>query len=677
MNFKNLDSKQLKVLESFINADNIFMSGPAGTGKSYLISIIKDMCMNTNKKCQVTALTGCAALLLDCQAKTLHSWAGIAVVKDDFKYHLRKIKNRKEKLNNWKTVDVLIIDEISMMSMRLFDLLDFIGRQIRQVDKPFGGIQLLFSGDFYQLPPVCKNDENPDNGRFCFESENWSTIFPQIHTLTKIFRQSDPIFTKILNEIRVGRIKRSSVELLEQRKITYKKNDNIIPTMVLPYRNKVDLINKKEHDLLKSSICKTYELVIITPVLDSINCLGINPSDIDKEIELYQTSNIYQKSIEIKIGDQVICTRNISDSVVNGSRGVVVDIKEYPIVEFVGKIQMEIKPVEIPHDTIKGLYFRQIPLNHAWALTIHKCQGMTLDLCIMDIGSNIFECGQTYVALSRVKSLEGLYLTAFEPCKILINGKVKQFYEGKLNFEKKLTKEERLKLKKQLRVYINNWLEKNKCEYVEPEPVVKIKTHLETFQLYVQDKSVNEICKMRNLTKSTVIDHLIKSIPYPTITYDKFMTEEEYTLIKENLNLTYMKPIKDTIEKLDILDVDITHDKIKICKALHPELVTKIIKPEKGFSESEYEINQELYIKLKKYRSIKSTDVQCPAYQVFNNKVLDSLSKCPIQTVDDFIKIKGIGGIFIEKYADDVLEIIMEISRKCNSSCVNHIEKAT
>ena len=658
MNLQTLDIHQLEILKAFTKGQNIFMSGPAGTGKSFLIKIIKEMSFSTGRKCDVTALTGCASLLLDCQSKTLHSWCGVSEIKDDFNYHLRKVKARKKVLHNWKSTNVLIIDEVSMMSVRLFELLNFLGKTIRKNESPFGGIQLIFSGDFYQLPPVSKDKRNLDNSKFCFQSSEWNMIFPKFYQLTKIFRQNNPVFTKILNEIRIGRIKKSTIKLLEERKIPFEKTTDIIPTILLPSRLTVQNINTLEHNKLSSDGSKIFYMEIVMPTFYSENTTEQN---VFTEIELFKKSNIYSDKLEIRIGDQVICNRNISDTIVNGSRGVVTEINEYPTVEFMNGIIQEIKPYDIPHETVKGLVFRQIPLNYAWALTIHKCQGMTLDLCIMDIGSNIFEYGQTYVALSRVKNLDGLYLTEFEPRKIMINPNVREFYEKRIVNVPDITKEERISKKKKMRKYIKKWLEANKCEYEEPKVIEPQKSHLETLRLFEEGLSILQISSHREINKAKVIDDIIKCIPHSSITYNKFMTDTEYKLIKDNLSLGTLTNIKDAIDDLDLLDVDITNEKIKICKKLHPELLPKTDKKVDTFNENDYEINQELHNNLKSYRLKQSRILECPAYHVYRNSVLDSLSKCPITNLDDFKKIKGIGQVFMEKYADDVLEIIQSM----------------
>jgi ATP-dependent DNA helicase PIF1 len=450
-----LDIKQLIVIEDFINGNNIFMSGPAGTGKTHLIKILQSLSNELHKNCQVTALTGCAALLLDCNAKTLHSWSGVGITEqDNITYYINKIQKNKKTIY-WKEIDVLIVDEISMLSKKLFNLLDLIAKRIRKNDKPFGGIQLVFSGDFYQLPPVSK--DNGDDSLFCFESENWSLTFPNIHILTKIFRQKNKEFTKILNNIRVGKITKSTVELLNKRIIPYEKTDSIVPTILLPHRSSVDSINNKEHNLLPKSKTKIFNINIIQPSDEEKYKNEISNTEIKYAIESINKSN---GPIEIKVGDQVICTYNISEHIVNGSRGIVTDILDYPMVKFFSGEEIIIKPIDIRNENVPGLFYKKVPLDYAWALTIHKCQGMTLDLCIMDIGSKIFAVGQTYVSLSRVKSLEGLYLINFDPYKIKISSKVKRFYEQYDSII--LTKDEKSIEKKRIIEFINIKLEENK-----------------------------------------------------------------------------------------------------------------------------------------------------------------------------------------------------------------------
>ena len=490
-----LDIKQLNILEDFINGKNIFMSGPGGTGKSYLIHFIKEICLKTHKICQTTALTGCAALLIN--AKTLHSWSGTGIVeKSDITYFINKIRKSK-KITNWTEIDVLIVDEVSMLSKKLFEILDCIGKRIRKNDKPFGGIQLIFSGDFYQLPPVYKGDDI-ENSLYCFQTNKWQETFPTIHILTKVFRQDNKTFSKMLNNIRIGKISNNNVETLKSRIIPFENND-IIPTKLFPKNKEVDSINNIEHNKLKTP-GKTFNIRIINPSDEEIFENHISEYDIKNATEMIKKNN---QSIEIKIGDQVICTYNISDTIVNGSRGVVIGINEYPIVKFVDNIELEMKPIDLRDPNVPGLVCKKIPLEYAWALTIHKCQGMTLDLCVMNLGKGIFEAGQMYVALSRVKSLEGLYLLDFDPKGIITKTKVKQFYERYPI--KTYTKEERKSEKKRIIKLINDYIETNKNNK-KPEKVINkdILNKIKEYRLKIAKEK--DIQCYRILTNDSIIN---------------------------------------------------------------------------------------------------------------------------------------------------------------------------
>ena len=220
------DEQQL-AFKKYLQGKNIFLTGPGGTGKSALIKYIQH---DAYKKCidlQVCALTGCAAVLLECKAKTVHSWASIGLANGPIQNIVNRIMKNHFAKKTWKDIEILIIDEVSMMSQKIFELLDAIGKTVRRSSKPFGGIQLIFSGDFYQLPPVGNKDE-PETMRFCFESPLWYETFKlEDHIqLVKIFRQSDPIYQRILNQLREGRLKRSSNELLIQN--VGKKIDELI-----------------------------------------------------------------------------------------------------------------------------------------------------------------------------------------------------------------------------------------------------------------------------------------------------------------------------------------------------------------------------------------------------------------------------------------------------------------
>lgn len=432
---------QQHALNKYIEGKNIFITGPGGSGKSKLIKDIKNHAIGKDKTIQVCALTGCAALLLDCKAKTVHSWAGIGIANTSNETILKRIMKTSYKMKTWKEIDILVVDEVSMMSQKIFELLDMIGKKARKNTRPFGGIQVIFSGDFYQLPPV-GNKDDPETTRFCFESEQWLETFSlENHVqLIEIFRQKDPVYTAILNQIREGRIKKSSCRILEEHiSRPVSQEVIIVPTKLFPTRYKVDMINQTEMvklctDEIEYKIKYNYDL----PMTEKEKCkrLEYSKEQIQTELQYIQSNLLCEETIKLKVGCQVMCIVNIElpngSMICNGSQGTITRITENntPIVKYNSGVEMMMNYHVWMSENIPGIGISQIPLILAWALTIHKSQGATLDCAEIDVGSSIFECGQTYVALSRIKSLEGLYLTSFDPSKIRINKKVKDFYES-------------------------------------------------------------------------------------------------------------------------------------------------------------------------------------------------------------------------------------------------------
>lgn len=439
-----LSPAQQVAYNQYLEGKNTFITGPGGTGKTALIRIIQQHAYHQGMDVQVCALTGCAAVLLDCKAKTVHSWAGIGLGNGAIPTIVEKIMKNHYIKATWKAIDLLIIDEVSMMSQKLFELLDTIGKTVRRKPHlPFGGIQLLFSGDFYQLPPVGNKDE-PDTTRFCFESPRWLETFAVANhvNFAKIFRQSDPIYQRILNQLREGRLKRSSNEVLLNRvKEVFVPSAicPIRPTKLFPTRNKVEMINQAEMGQLEGHEVEFH--------IKYVNDLEMSPKESRLRMnftkEQVLTEQMYLQGnlrcdpvIKLKLGAQVMCVVNISLSngeiLHNGAQGMVVsfDPKDgFPVVLYKNGFQMRMVPYTWTSEFIPGIGVAQVPLILAWALTIHKAQGATLDIAEVDAGSGIFECGQTYVALSRVKSLEGLFLCSFDAKRVKINAKAQEFYE--------------------------------------------------------------------------------------------------------------------------------------------------------------------------------------------------------------------------------------------------------
>ena len=436
----NYSEEQINAFTAYTQGTNVFITGPGGTGKTALIKYIQKDATRKGFQIQVCALTGCAAVLLECKAKTLHSWAGIGLGTASLDQLTTKIMKNRYAKDNWKNTDILVVDEVSMMSQKLFELLDAIGKTVRKNSKPFGGIQLIFSGDFYQLPPVGDKDDT-ETTRFCFESLLWSQTFSKKNhiQLTKIFRQADPVYQKILNQIREGRLKRSSNEvLLHNVGRQFAVDNEVRPTKLFPTRNKVEQVNTKEMNGLKTDELEyklKYHSDLEMTATEMVKRRQFTREQIQTEL-LYLKANLRcDEVVKLKIGAQVMCIVNIEldnrQTLCNGSQGVITRLSEQglPVVKF-GSFETVMGYHVWPSENIPGIGVSQLPLILAWALTIHKSQGATLDIAEIDAGSGIFECGQTYVALSRVKSLEGLYLTSFDASKIKVSRKVQEFYNS-------------------------------------------------------------------------------------------------------------------------------------------------------------------------------------------------------------------------------------------------------
>jgi ATP-dependent DNA helicase PIF1 len=433
-------AEQIIVFNKYSQKNNIFVTGPGGTGKTALIKYIQKDAFRKGFNIQVCALTGCAAVLLECKAKTLHSWAGIGLGTAGLDQLVTKIMKNRFLKSNWRSTDILVVDEVSMMSQKLFELLDAIGKAVRKNDRPFGGIQLIFSGDFYQLPPV-GNTLDHETVRFCFESLLWSQTFSKDNhvQLTKIFRQTDPVYQKILNQIREGKLKRSSNEVLLQKVGQQIPEDICIrPTKLFPTRNKVDQVNLKAMNDLKTEekdFNLKYHVDLEMTATELLKRRQFTKEHIQTEL-LYLKGNLRcDEVVKLKIGSQVMCIVNIEldngQTLCNGSQGIITKLSEQglPVVKFSNIVAAITMSYHVwPSENIPGIGVSQLPLILAWALTIHKAQGATLDIAEIDAGSGIFECGQTYVALSRVKSLEGLYLTSFDASRIKVSRKVQEFY---------------------------------------------------------------------------------------------------------------------------------------------------------------------------------------------------------------------------------------------------------
>ena len=441
--------EQKQALELFRKGSNMFLTGPGGTGKTHLIHEFVKHAKVAGKNIQVCALTGCAALLLQCGASTIHSWSGIRLAKGESSQVIASVMKNRRAVKNWKSIDILIIDEVSMMSHKIFDVLEYCGRYIRGSGKSFGGIQIVFSGDFFQLGPISELN-SPESGEFCFESPKWFSVFPLANhiQLKKIFRQNDPVYIDILAQVRKGKISDENIDILQKYvKKEYKpeEHNNCALTKLFPTRNRAEYVNQMMFDKIDSPE-QQYQLVKKTNCTIHIEsgksidfrvlckCESLSHSEIEAEILQLINNSPAVPDMKLKVGCAVMCTVNIDleMGICNGSQGVVVELvgeQFAPRVQFTNGVTLVMGLHHWQSDEYPVIAIAQYPLCLAWALTIHKIQGASLEMGQVDIGQAIFEYGQTYVALSRIRSLEGLYLSSFHANRIKAHPKVLEFYQ--------------------------------------------------------------------------------------------------------------------------------------------------------------------------------------------------------------------------------------------------------
>lgn len=374
---------------------NYLFHGPGGCGKTMALRtmyIPRNICY--------TAATGIAAINLP-DGSTLHRWAGIGLAREPADVLVGKVK--RDAMFRWKLTDVLVIDEISMIGAELFDKLDYIGRKVRGIDMPFGGIRLILSGDFLQLSPI--NDE------WVFKSRVWPQLNLQVVHFTTMIRFNDRPYFELLLRARKGEITDDDVELL--RGCTRKLEGDILPTVL--YARKVN-VNELNHTELA-------KLPGEESVYESV-CTGIKAEDAEIMFDI-------PRLLRLKIGAQVMLRVNYDTELVNGSRGVVLSMTASHIeVRFMSGIHKISRHNWEHEEGRKRMCISQFPLILAWAITIHKSQGSTLDRVRCDLGNTIFAAGQAYIALSRVRGLSSLELEHLSRKKIFADKVALKFVDS-------------------------------------------------------------------------------------------------------------------------------------------------------------------------------------------------------------------------------------------------------
>ncbi|GLB36503.1 putative DNA-dependent ATPase and 5'-3' DNA helicase required for the maintenance of both mitochondrial and nuclear genome stability [Lyophyllum shimeji] len=468
-----LSEEQRQVLELVKSGRNVFFTGPAGTGKSVLLrEIIREL--KLIKQVAVTATTGIAGVNIG--GSTVHSFAGIGLGKEKAETLAEKIKYSSHTSERWRSVQVLIIDEISMMDAMLFDKLEYIAREVRDCQEPFGGIQLALSGDFYQLPPVPEQShEYRMPATYAFDAVSWSRCIARPIFLTQVFRQTDNTFVDILSSMRVGVLSSKHIELLRRLSRPLHYEDGIEPSELFPLRKEVESCNN----------CRLAALPGPSTVYKSTDRAGYDyrhQSISDESANKLLDRLVAVPKLTLKLGAQVMLIQNVVQKVlVNGSVGRVIEFlttseavarniaiaeimptkgryphhqlqpelpevspsdmrplnnnlfsnkEKWPLVRFTNGNELLCAPLEF---TVEGFMGNteasrlQVPLILAWSLSIHKSQGQTLTRVKVDLG-RIFEKGQAYVAISRATTMKHLEIRNFQPGKIMAHPRVIEWH---------------------------------------------------------------------------------------------------------------------------------------------------------------------------------------------------------------------------------------------------------
>lgn len=424
--FVDLNTEQKQAVFLAQSGKSFFFFGEAGTGKSTTLSFIVQELAHANLEVAITASTGVAACQIN--GVTLHSFAGIGLGRGDDERLYKMLSNNKTARQKWMLLNTLIIDEISMLDPEYLDTLERLVSRLRG-RVPFGGIQLIFIGDFSQLPPVRRSDDEGSRMVYSFQSRTWAKCIRDYVLLKTIHRQRDPQFMQILRNMRTGNLQPHDAQIIKDTYYNQLQNAyGIKPTQLYSMNHNVETMNQIELDRIPG---------------EAQLLLAVDTGDADT-LKMLKKYSRYTESLPLKVGAQVMLLQNldVSRGLCNGSRGVVVGFRRSEMgavvavsVRFANGVLEHIyrhTDVRLNHNKRdhngqpKSAMRSQFPLKLAWAITIHKSQGMTCDFLEVNL-IGCFEFGQVYTALSRATSLKTTRVIGFEPSLVRCAPEVLEF----------------------------------------------------------------------------------------------------------------------------------------------------------------------------------------------------------------------------------------------------------
>lgn len=547
---------QKKALDILKSGRNVFLTGSAGAGKTYTIRQYIHHLKTHKVPVAVTASTGIAAT--HTQGITIHTWSGIGIKEYLSEQDLAKMKERKYLRDHIDNAKVLIIDEISMLHAKQLDLVNQVLKYFKENDLPFGGLQVIFSGDFFQLPPV-GNPEETNRDKFAFMSKAWQEAKLTVCYLEEQFRQADHRLDGILNEIRRGEFSEQSRDLLLGTQ-TNTFSDELGAPKLYTHNANVDRINT-EHLAQLAAVPYFFEA---------------ETKGNSKLVEMLKGSVRTDARLELKVGSKVMFIKNnFEKGYINGSLGEVIGFETtdekgtLPRVRMRGgwEIVVERENWTIEDEMGKPIAeFKQIPLRLAWAITVHKSQGMTLDAAEIDL-RHTFERGQGYVALSRLKHLDGLRLLGFNQTALELDPLAmradKRFQE--LSAEAEKMDDEALRAEHDPFIVLSGGtldvkeIKKQREKLAKKQPVAAVEkeaklpkkqTYEITKELLDQGLSLEEAAEQRGMAISTIISHLPKIFEcYPDTDFHRFKPDRSLLKKVEKAYRKVIRAQEEVVEK--------------------------------------------------------------------------------------------------------------------------------